>query len=141
MRITPPSPLDFGAVRVGQTADRAITVHNDGASVLALDALSLSVNPSGVFSLLETPAPQNIAAGQSRAFNLRFSPAAAGVVQANLRISSTSAAVTAVEFPLRGEGSVEQVCTPVSVDPTEPANTACSGAPDLGQRSVLRIRE
>lgn len=132
MRISPPGPLDFGAARVGQTVDRAITVHNDGASPLELEPLVLTDNPAGVFSLLEAAMAQSIAPGQNRVFNLRFSPVATGVVQGSLRIASTSAGVSALTYGLRGEGSVEQACTPSNVDPTEPGNGACEGAQDRG---------
>lgn len=132
MRIEPASGLDFGAVQLGQTADRALTIHNDGASPLSLSPLALGTNPSGVFSLLQAPAAETIGPGQSRVFNLQFSPSAVGVMQGSLRIEPSHPSVLPVELALRGEGTLEPTCTPSPVDPAEPANDACGGALDRG---------
>lgn len=132
MRVEPASGLDFGAVTLGEGADRAVVVHNDGASPLPLEALAFVSNPGGVFTLLEASMAANIGPGQSRVFNLRFAPTQLGIVQGSLRFEAADVSVSPVELPLRGEGRTEPACSPSPADPTEPSNDACGGATQRG---------
>lgn len=130
MRIEPAGGLDFGPVRVGMSRQLSFTVHNDGASDLAL--LPPALSSSRAFSFAMPPPPVSIPPRGMRAFAIDYRPLASAMDAATVLIASSHPAITAVDYPLRGSGTEVVMCVPNPPDPREPTNDACATATDRG---------
>ncbi|HVP37928.1 MAG TPA: choice-of-anchor D domain-containing protein [Candidatus Saccharimonadales bacterium] len=95
-RVTPAS-LDFGAVTVGDSADRTVTITNVGGSTLAGSAALSGTGCDGI-RVLGT-ADYSLGAGQSAAITVRFVPARTGPVSCALDASGGCS-----EVRLAGQG-------------------------------------
>jgi hypothetical protein len=80
--------LAFGNVTVGQSAQRTLTIHNDGNSALSFTSISY---PSGFSG---HPASGSIAAGDSQNITVTFSPGAANSFGGNVTVSSNATSGT-----------------------------------------------
>ncbi len=130
MRVEPAGGLDFGPVRVGMSRQLSFTVHNDGASDLAL--LEPALSSSRAFAFAAAPIPVSIAPGGMRTFAVDYRPTATAMDAATVRLASNNPAVAPVDYPLRGSGTEVVMCVPTAPDPREPANDACATAVDRG---------
>jgi len=78
--------LDFGAVPVGQTATRVLSLRNTGDAALSLGVSTLTGAGSGSFVVTGDCQPASaLAPGQSCTTTLRFSPGAAAPAEALLQ--------------------------------------------------------
>jgi thermitase len=113
-----PSSLDFGAVNVGGSSNRSITVRNAGGGVLTGNATAnapFTIVSGGSYSLT---------AGQSQTVTIRFSPTSAGNFEGNVTFSG-GAGTSAM---LRGIGTAVSSITPNPIDlATPPASFTITG--------------
>jgi hypothetical protein len=101
-----PSTVDFGAVRVGGSAERAMEgiIRNAGDSVLTITAITLGGTSASEFALTPIATPLSIAPGESRSMTIRFSPTSVGAKAAT--VSFASNAKQPVTLSLLGQGAV-----------------------------------
>ena len=98
-----PAPLSFGNVTVGTTETQAITMTAKGASV----TVSSEASSNSQFVLDGATLPFTIAAGQSKSFNVSFTPKASGTISGSLSFTS-NAAISKMAESLVGVGTVDQ---------------------------------
>jgi hypothetical protein len=92
LEVSPADTLDFGVVQVGATANRTVTVRNTGnADVTFVDLLLQAESPAGQFLVPFTVPDRTVKAGQTRTFNVAYSPTADGTAQAVLELLGTDA--------------------------------------------------
>lgn len=80
-----PTMLDFGAVAIGQTAQRTLTVSNSGNAPLIITSLTLD-HPA--FSIIAPSVPLTITAGNSQSISIACRPPTSGPQTGLLSISS-----------------------------------------------------
>jgi Abnormal spindle-like microcephaly-assoc'd, ASPM-SPD-2-Hydin len=99
--LTPsPASLNFGSVQVGSNQVLSETLTNTGGTSVSVT----QVSPSGTgFSVSGLSLPLNLAAGQSQAFNVTFTPTATGNSNGNLSIIS-NASNSSLSVALSGNG-------------------------------------
>ncbi len=95
-----PATVDFGGVTLGQAAEQALTVRNDGTLELTVSKIESSdpaftVAGDSAFAL---------APGASKALTVRFAPTAVGSQEATLSIESNDADQPTVAVELSGTG-------------------------------------
>ncbi len=119
IRVSPTS-LDFGSVIQGQSADRDVTIDNDGTEQLTVNSLTTD---NASFVVVSPEAPITIAAGGTATATVRFFSAELGTNSGNLVISSddpdestVSVALTATAEPVPPPPAPEISVTPSSVD-------------------------
>lgn len=96
-----PASLNFGNVTVGSSQGLPETVTNSGGSSVTIT----QANPTGTgFSVSGLNLPLVLAAGQSQAFSVTFTPASAGNSSGNLAIIS-DASNSPTSEPLTGTGT------------------------------------
>lgn len=104
-----PSSVNFGNVNVGSTETHAVTMSATGASV----TVSSDASSSSHFVLSGVSLPFTIPAGQSKSFNVGFTPTATGTVSGSLSFNSNAATATVVES-LTGTGTTPQYSVSLS---------------------------
>jgi Abnormal spindle-like microcephaly-assoc'd, ASPM-SPD-2-Hydin len=95
-----PSSLAFGNVQVGSNASLSETLTNTGGSSVTISAASVG---NSAYTLIGLTLPVTLNAGQNTSFTVKFSPSAAGAVNANLTITS-NAPNSPLTIPLTGTG-------------------------------------
>ena len=113
-----PASLDFGDVAVGQASSaQTVTLENNGASDLTLDALSVSGADAGDFALAnDTCSGQVLAAAATCTFDVNLTPSAPGPRAAQVDIPS-DAPSSPDTVPLAGTGVQPSVdLSPASLD-------------------------
>ncbi|HEX6962171.1 MAG TPA: malectin domain-containing carbohydrate-binding protein, partial [Lacipirellula sp.] len=102
--------LDFGAVTVGQTATRQLTITNggnSGAADITVDPAAAAIAPSGPYSFsFAQAAPIVLAPGQSTVVTLTYNPTASGSHTAELTIPHNGSN-GAVSVDLTGDAEAE----------------------------------
>jgi HYDIN/CFA65/VesB-like, Ig-like domain/Abnormal spindle-like microcephaly-assoc'd, ASPM-SPD-2-Hydin len=112
-----PTSLNFGSVPVGSSQGLPETLINSGGSTVTIT----QVNPTGTgFSVSGLNLPLVLAAGQSQAFTVTFTPTSAGSSSGNLAIIS-DASNSPTSEPLTGTGTTP---TQHSVDLSWTASTS-----------------
>jgi hypothetical protein len=106
--LTPsPASLNFGSVQVGSNQVLSETLTNTGGTAVTVTQAS----PSGTgFSVSGLSLPLNLAAGQSQAFNVTFTPTSTGSSSGNLAIISN--ANSPLNVALSGNGLAPGSLTP-----------------------------
>ena len=103
-----PSSLNFGSVQVGSNQALPETLTNTGGSTVTVT----QVNPTGTgFSVSGLSFPLILAAGQSQAFNVTFTPSSAGSNSGSLAIISDSSN-SPLNISLSGNGLAAGALTP-----------------------------
>jgi nitrogen fixation protein FixH len=107
--LTPsPASLNFGSVQVGSNQVLSETLTNTGGSGVTVT----QVSPTGTgFSVSGLSLPLNLAAGQSQAFNVTYTPTSAGGSSGNLAIIS-NASNSSLNVALSGNGLAPGSLTP-----------------------------
>src|SRR5690606_27385849 len=101
-----PSPLDFGAVVLGEQATRALRLRNTGSQPLTVTDIDLTGNAA--FSLVAPPAtPFTLGPGQERSLNVRLAPTALGSQAAALAVASNDTDTPTLTVPVSGTGVEE----------------------------------
>lgn len=81
-----PEPVNFGDVPAGSSADKVVTVRNDGNVDLNV---GLITNPAAPFSIIQdNVSNQTLAPGQEATLTVRFAPPAAGPYNGSFDIPS-----------------------------------------------------
>jgi hypothetical protein len=103
IQITPGS-IDFGLTAVGDTSfSKSVTIFSIGTEPLVIDEISAD---NSAFILTNTSAlPWTLNTGESRAFDVVFSPTDIGVINAMIEISSNDSDSPTVHVDISGEGS------------------------------------
>lgn len=133
------SGLSFGTLAPGATASRMLRIDNGGQGVLALDVLALSGPAAAEFTLSGCRAGDRLSPGAGCALGIAFTPAGAGLRQAQLVIDGSGGRRTVA---LVGEGAAA-VLTPAPVPPpstsppTDSAPTAATNAGGGGAAALL----
>jgi hypothetical protein len=94
------SVLAFGTVTTGTSKTLSMTLSNSGSASITVNSVSIS---SQAFSLKTPAIPTTIAAGQSAAITITFTPISAGDVNATASIVSDASSGNA-SFSLTGTG-------------------------------------
>jgi hypothetical protein len=103
-----PTGLNFGSVQVGGNQALSESLTNSGGSSVTVT----QVNPTGAgFSVSGLSLPLVLAAGQSQAFNVTFTPSSAGSSSGNLAIVSNASNST-LNVALSGNGLAPGALTP-----------------------------
>jgi len=103
-----PASLNFGSVQVGSNQALSETLTNSGGSSVTVT----QVNPTGTgFSVSGLSLPLVLAAGQSQAFSVTFTPSSAGSSSGNLAILSNASNST-LNVALSGNGLAPGALTP-----------------------------
>ncbi len=82
-----PTTLSFGNVTVAASTTQSVTLSNTGNSSVSVSQLSVT---GSSFSASGLTLPLTLAAGQSAAFNVSFSPAASGSFSGSVAVTSNS---------------------------------------------------
>ncbi|UCE17418.1 MAG: choice-of-anchor D domain-containing protein [Gemmatimonadota bacterium] len=95
-----PTSIDFGEVTVGETAQRTLTISNEGTedlivSEMALDNRAFAVEPTTV----------TVSGGSSSNVTVSFTPGSEGVITGTLTVTSNDPVQPTVEVPLNGSGA------------------------------------
>lgn len=102
-----PTSLDFGSVRVTQSATKTIKVTNGGQANLVISAIS---DPTGPFSIVGKPAlPVTIASLESITLTIKFSPVFTGQATGSFSISSNDPTSPFINIGLTGIGTAAPV--------------------------------
>ncbi|HXU35335.1 MAG TPA: choice-of-anchor D domain-containing protein [Blastocatellia bacterium] len=105
--VVDPASLDFGSVRVTQSATKTVTVTNGGQANLIISAIS---DPSGPFTIVGKPAlPVTLTTTQSIALNVKFSPIVTGPITGAFTISSNDPNSPFTNVSLAGIGATAPV--------------------------------
>lgn len=96
-----PDDIDFGDVPVGSSKDATVTITNNGNESLNITAFTCDDSHFTLETALE-----NIPAGGSKAFTLRFTPDAAGAVNGTFSVTS-NAAGSPHSIAVRGTGTAD----------------------------------
>lgn len=127
-----PSALDFGALGVGATADRTLTIRNTGTGPLSVSNLTSS-NPA--FTVLPPSPPFTIAAGSQQLVGVRFTASAAGTQTGALTLTSNDSLRPSLTVPLTataGQAGGTTVALTSGVAQTGAISAAQSGSCSLG---------
>lgn len=98
--VVTPASLDFGSVPINTTADRMLTISNNGTETLTVTGITSN---NARFSVLSATA-LTVAAGAQQTVTIRFAPTASGSQTATLSIASNVPAHATVAIPLAGVG-------------------------------------
>jgi hypothetical protein len=95
--------IDFGAMMVGQTAQRSFTVTNPAAA----GSLTVNVsNPAAPFFLSTSAGPMTLSPGESRTIVLNYTPSFAGTFNDNLALAYANGSSNGtIYLPLTGSAS------------------------------------
>lgn len=102
-----PPNLGFGSVVVGQTETLTLTVTNGGSTSVTVSSITVS---DSAFVTSKLNLPQVIAAGQSVALNVSFTPTATGWTGGKIEFSS-DAPDTSVALETGGAGVTSEAAT------------------------------
>lgn len=135
-----PRQINFGVVSVGTTATLQLTLANDGAGLLAINAARIEGPDSALFAL-SSQVPTIIQPGQGASVTVSFAPVAmvVGGHQATLIIESNANNAPQLGISLFGAGAASNllvVPTQIAFNPSPLANVL---PPGVGSRRGLDI--
>ena len=104
------SQSDFGSVPTSMAVEMKLQIANEGLATLENIAVTLAGTSAGDFSLIDLPAA-SLPPSEVSTIQIRFTPTAAGLRQAELRISSSDAGAS--PFVIKLEGTGGSVFSPV----------------------------
>lgn len=99
-----PASVDFGTQRVKTSAARSITLTNTGTAALSISSIAVAGSAAG-FSLASKTCGTSVAAGQSCAITVAFSPSKAGRQAASLVVNSSASSGSSVVALTGGAGT------------------------------------
>lgn len=108
-----PSSMNLGSVAIGASQSQALTLSNTGGSSLAISSASLT---GAGFSMSSLVLPYSLAAGQSVALSITFSPTAAGSANGTLALTS-NASDPSIAVTLGGSGASPATTGKLAVTP------------------------
>jgi hypothetical protein len=114
-----PTSLDFGAVAIGQSTERMLTVRNTGNASLIVTGLTLN-QPD--FSLSAPAVPFTVSAGSEQSITVRFQPMASGLQTGMLSMTSNDPDESTVNVNLIGNAAIIGFAEQEPNDSTATAN-------------------
>jgi uncharacterized delta-60 repeat protein len=126
------TPSNFGETETGKTSPvlGTFTIYNQGSQDLIVPSITVTGDHAAEFVLDTVGTVNKVAAGASTELRVRFTPAALGVRNAQLRIASNDANENPVELGLTGTGTPPRGV--VSIDPAAgPVITVTEGTPTV----------
>ena len=104
---------DFGDIAVGSNLDRTFTIQNEGNANLTLtnhpNAVQLSTNPSGDFSVETQPTTGTVASSGSVTFVVRCAPSATGDRTATVSVASNDNDEDPYTFTVEARGTAPEI--------------------------------
>lgn len=94
-----PTSINFGNVVLGSSASQPVTLKNSGGANVTVTAASISGTG---FSFSGLTLPLTLTPNQTSGFNVKFTPASAGIVNGTMSLTVTGSADVSV--PLTGDG-------------------------------------
>ncbi|MFB6148560.1 MAG: choice-of-anchor D domain-containing protein, partial [Halobacteriales archaeon] len=102
------SNIDFGEVPLGDTAQRTVTVRNNGSALVTLTGTTLAGEQSEQFRIVDGAVdgapPVVLGPGDSRQLTIEYAPTVGGDASASLTVTPTSSEVPPVTIRLTGSG-------------------------------------
>jgi len=114
-----PASLDFGYVAVGEEASLGFAIENTGGDLL--EGWISDWSCGGIFELIGDDSVYSLGPGEEVSFEVRFSPAAQGLVECELSHTNTSGSCAAI--PCLGRGVDELISVDADILPAECPNT------------------
>lgn len=108
-----PTSLSFGSVNIGTSTTQASSLSATGGRI----TISAETNNNPQFQVTGISLPVTIAAGQTLAFNVVFSPTQSGLTSGSLVFASNASNAQSTSVPLAGTG-VSSVAAKLIVSPT-----------------------
>jgi hypothetical protein len=119
-----PASADFGSIAVGASSTaQSFTLSNAGTAPLAISGVSLNGTNATEFAIASNACGASVAAGDSCAITVTFSPTAAGAATATLTVADNAASATQTAS-LTGTGSTADF----TVTATPVTQTASAGS-------------
>lgn len=124
--VATPTAVDFGTVRVGNSANQKISIANNGSETVQISQLSLS---NGAFKVDgEGQLPVSLATGSQLSFTVHFMPGDATDRSGQLSVLSSASTTPAVIVGLHGKGSVSTHTPEMSGLSCDDPNVSGSGS-------------
>ncbi|HXV76629.1 MAG TPA: S8 family serine peptidase, partial [Candidatus Polarisedimenticolaceae bacterium] len=123
-----PSAVDAGSVIVGASTNVVLTVRNFGSEPLTVDA-----TPGGTTELTVTPSQLELAPGEQRTLDLRWSPTVAGPFDAVLTLATNVPGVPLLVVPVHGDAAPAPA---IAIEPSALGETLLAGTSSV---RTLRI--
>jgi hypothetical protein len=102
-----PSTLDFGKVKVGEVAERMITLSSHSQAAVSIDGATLSDDtaPGGAAAFELEGVPRTVSGLRSATFKARFRPTAREAYGARLALASSDPDRPTIDVKISGEGA------------------------------------
>ncbi len=100
-----PTSLDFGDLMVSTSAEKQITVLNEGTRTLEVSATYLTGSGADQWKVTGGQGPFSLEPGETHQLAVSFQPTSQGAKSATLRIRSNDPDESPLDIPLRGNGS------------------------------------
>jgi hypothetical protein len=97
-----PASVSFGQVTVGTSANRTVTISNDGTAALTITGVALDGANASEF--MQTNTCSTVGIGSDCSVALSFTPNGQGARNANLTITSDDPDSPSVQVPVSGQG-------------------------------------
>ena len=101
--VASPDSVDFGAVKVGNSANAQVTLSNDGSEQVNVSGLQLSNASFSIDGAAKLPII--VAAGESLTFKVHFKPKASTDTVGELSVMTSTSASPATKIKLHGKGA------------------------------------
>lgn len=111
------SPIDFGTVNAGETADASVTFTNIGTAEVAIESVSLTESTG--FELIDNQYPEILLPDSSLKIQVRFAPVEKNLYTGTLLLESDAGNASVGKISLIGRGyapSGEIECSPEMID-------------------------
>ena len=130
---TDPTAVDFGAVPVGATATRSVTLSNLRPDPLAISGMQLTGTSAARFAVVDAGDCSDLAGGAQCSFDIEYQPTVVGDDEAVLEIDSDGVP-DPYSLSLSGSGLASAVVTPSagangSIDPADAQIVALGATP------------
>jgi len=101
--VASPDSVDFGAVKVGNSANAQVTLSNDGSEQVNVSGLQFSNASFSIDGAAKLPII--VAAGESLTFKVHFKPKASTDTVGELSVMTSTSASPATKIKLHGKGA------------------------------------
>lgn len=91
--VVAPSPIDFGIVRIGQTATQIVTINNTGTESVTVSGLFFRPSNSALSFVSQPVLPFILAGGASRQISIQYKPTVFGLLLSSLCVVTSAPCV------------------------------------------------
>ena len=120
IRVAPPE-VDFGKVKVAQSATSQLTVFSEAKAGLLVGPVSVEGAGAAAYAVVNSPSSVDLLS--SAPLSVRFTPSAVAAFEAELVVASNDPQHLATRVPLHGEGAMPVM----TVTPECAASSHCTG--------------